>query len=118
MPWGEYGLLLGRALRLRCPVCGQGRIFRSWLGMYERCPRCDWRYEREEGYFTGATAINLVVSELVVAALVIPLAIMQTSPAVVIPLALTVPVLLPILGFRHSRSLWMALDLMLHPLGE
>ncbi len=118
MPWREYALLLGRALRLRCPVCGQGRIFRSGLGMYERCPRCGWRYEREEGYFTGATAINLVVSELVVAAAVIPLAIAQAPLALVIPLGVTVPVLLPILGFRHSRSLWMALDLMLHPLGE
>jgi uncharacterized protein (DUF983 family) len=118
MPWGEYALLLGRALRLRCPVCGQGRVFRTLFGMYERCPRCGWRYEREDGYFTGATAINLVISELVVVAAVIPLAINQAPLWLVILFGVTVPVLLPLLGFRHSRSLWMALDLALHPLAE
>ena len=33
-------LLLWRALRLRCPNCGGGPIFDSWLRMRGRCPRC------------------------------------------------------------------------------
>ena len=43
--------------------------------MYERCPVCGWRYEREEGYWTGAIAINLVITELLIALVAVPLAI-------------------------------------------
>ncbi len=117
MPWNDIRLLLGRALRLRCPLCGRGPLFRTWFGMYEHCPYCNWRYEREEGFFTGAMAINLVVSELLVAVVVIPLAAAQAPIVPTIAFGIAMPVLLPLLGFRHSRSLWMSLDLLLHPLG-
>ncbi|MBF6590838.1 MAG: hypothetical protein IVW57_09965, partial [Ktedonobacterales bacterium] len=68
-------VLLGRGLRLRCPNCGQGRLFRGVYAMRERCSVCGWVFEREEGYWTGAMAVNLVVSELIIAAFAIPLAI-------------------------------------------
>lgn len=123
MLWNDVVLLFGRAFRLRCPVCGRGPLFRTWFGMYERCPQCGYQYDRgEDGYFTGAMAINLVVSELVIAAVVIPLAILLAArPNLLIPvivLGITLPILLPVLGFRHTRSCWMALDLILHPRGQ
>src|SRR5713101_845297 len=39
--------LLGRALRLRCPRCGEGKIFRRLLTYSEHtsCPRCGLRYD-------------------------------------------------------------------------
>src|SRR5919199_3477879 len=39
--------LLGRALRLRCPRCGEGKIFRRLLtySEYPSCPRCGLRYD-------------------------------------------------------------------------
>ena len=41
-------------LAQRCPRCRQGKIFRGsvFLGfpkMYERCPACDLKFEREAG---------------------------------------------------------------------
>jgi uncharacterized protein (DUF983 family) len=47
----------------RCPRCRQGKIFRSsvFLGfpkMYERCPCCNLKFEREAGYFLGAMYIS------------------------------------------------------------
>ena len=45
-----------RALRLRCLNCGAGRLQARWFGLPERCPVCQVRLEREEGYFLGALA--------------------------------------------------------------
>lgn len=45
-----------------CPRCRAGKIFRKSLfffpKMYERCPACDLKFEREEGYFLGAMYIG------------------------------------------------------------
>jgi uncharacterized protein (DUF983 family) len=45
-----------------CPRCRAGKIFRKsvWLfpGMYERCPVCGLKYDREDGYFLGAMYIS------------------------------------------------------------
>jgi uncharacterized protein (DUF983 family) len=114
----DLWLLFSRALRLRCPVCGQGRMFHSWFKMNEECARCGWRFEREEGYFTGAMAINLVVAELVLCAAAIWLIADGVPLQVSIPIGIVVGCALPTLGWPYSRSLWVALDLVLHPLDE
>lgn len=109
-------ILFLRGLFLRCPMCGKGKLFKRWLTMYDRCPVCGFPYEREEGYFTGAMAINLVISELLVAAYIVPVAIMAgmyptTTPTVLLLIiGAPLPVLLPFLFFRHSRGLWMSVD--------
>ncbi|MCA1827180.1 MAG: hypothetical protein ABR567_16260 [Myxococcales bacterium] len=40
--------MLVRGLRLRCPRCGEGRIFRRWWTYteYRECQRCDLVYDR------------------------------------------------------------------------
>ena len=45
------GTLLSRALRLRCPICGQGPLFRSAFRMNNRCGGCglDWRRAMSDG---------------------------------------------------------------------
>jgi uncharacterized protein (DUF983 family) len=111
-----FSELLRRGIFLRCPVCGKGKLFRSAFGMHKQCPVCHFTYEREEGYFTSAIAIDLVVSELIVTAIALPLAANPTIPIIqallwCIPLA----ILLPVIFYRHSRSLWMSMDHFLHP---
>jgi uncharacterized protein (DUF983 family) len=34
----------GRALRGRCPCCGEGRLFRSYLKQVEACAACNERF--------------------------------------------------------------------------
>lgn len=109
-----------RGLRLRCPVCGKGKLFEHGFTMYKQCPVCHFTYEREEGYFTSAMAINLIVSELIIAAVVVPFSIAAgMNPNIpFIPLLLLgspLPIILPLLFFRHSRSLWMSIDHYLNP---
>src|SRR5947209_10969827 len=55
--------LIWRALRLRCPNCGRGHLLASWFRLRERCPVCQVWLEREEGYFVGAMALNIVIGE-------------------------------------------------------
>jgi uncharacterized protein (DUF983 family) len=108
--------LLIRGLLLRCPVCGKGKVFRSWFTMYEQCPVCHYTFEREVGYFTAAMALNLVVSELIVAAIVLPLSFNPTVPLVpLFLLGIPLAILLPFAFYRHSRCLWMSLDHFLNP---
>ena len=113
-------MLFLRALRQRCPVCGKGKLFRRWFTMYEQCPVCHFTYEREEGYFSSAMAINLVVSELIVTAAVVPFSIMAgLNPSIpFVPILLSgtpLPILLPILFFRPARAIWMGMDHLLNP---
>ena len=117
--WKRFRVLLVRALRLRCPVCGEGKLFRGFFKMYDDCPVCHFHYEREPGYYTGAIAVNLVVAELIIAAVTLPLAIDQNIPFVSLLIwGMTMPFLLPIIFFRHAKSFWMALDHLFHPVSN
>ncbi len=111
--------ILIRGLLLRCPNCGKGKLFRRGFTMYEKCPVCGWRYEREEGYWTGAVAVNLVVTELLIALVAVPLAVAlalaQKPITLLIIIGLPMPFILPLLFFRHAKSFWMSIDFMLHP---
>ena len=110
--------LLWRALILRCPRCGKGKLYRRGFTMYQVCPVCGWRFEREEGYWTGAMAVNLVVTELLIAATVVPLAFVGVPALPLLLVGIPVTVALPFLFYRHSKSFWMAIDFMLNPKRE
>jgi uncharacterized protein (DUF983 family) len=114
-------VLLVRALTRRCPYCGGGGIFQGWFGLRERCPTCGVRFEREDGYFLGAYAINLIVAEILGlgCALLIIFGTRFRDAALIWQeaLAVTLALGLPILFFPFSRTLWMALDLLVDPPG-
>ncbi|QBD81645.1 DUF983 domain-containing protein [Ktedonosporobacter rubrisoli] len=112
----DFLTLLARGLTLHCPICGKGKLFRSPFKMYERCPNCGLVYEREEGYFTSSMAINLVISELLIACFVVPLAANPNIPAIQLVIwGSPAPILLPLIFFHHSRGLWLSMDYYLHP---
>ena len=51
-------------LHERCPKCGQGQVFEKpahllkFPEMKERCSVCDYRFDREPGYFLGAMYLS------------------------------------------------------------
>ncbi len=109
------GQAIDRALRLRCPVCGQGRMFR---GMKERdaCPHCGFRFEREPGYFTNALIVNYVITCLPIFLIIAPVAFFGGfSVWSLLGVGLLVAIMLPILGFRYSKALWLAVDVVVRP---
>ena len=106
--------MFARALRLRCPRCGGGRVLASWFKLKQRCPTCDLAFERgeTEDYWLGAYAINLVVGETT--ALVGTLVYMyQTWPEMpyAVWVGVSLAVVMPIAFFPFSRTVWLAWDL-------
>ena len=114
--WPRLRTLCGRALARRCPLCGERGIFTNWWSLRDECPRCGHLFEREEGYFLGAYAVNLIVAELLTVVVLVALFVWTDASwilieAIVLPMAIG----LPILFFPYSRTLWMAIDLMADP---
>jgi uncharacterized protein (DUF983 family) len=117
----EYLQLLARGLLRRCPNCGQPNLFRHWFHMVDRCPQCGLYYEREEGYWTGAVAINTVITELVFFAMLVVIVIWTWPDVPLVPVliaAIALNVLFPLIFYPLSKTLWVAIDLALHPLEE
>src|SRR5438046_2660947 len=107
-------------LRQRCPRCFAGKVYRGLLDMNETCPVCGLRFEREEGYFTGAMYISYLLSLVLVFAIfgILWLLLPNGSLFAIGMLCLvTAAVYLPLVPvvFRYSRVLYMHLDRKLDP---
>jgi uncharacterized protein (DUF983 family) len=107
----RFRTLLFRALALRCPLCGQGKLFAGWLAMHKTCPHCGAVFEREPGFFLGSIYINYGLTALVVA-IAYPLLLfngwVRETPLLIAAVAFTVA--FPILLFPWARSLWLGFD--------
>jgi uncharacterized protein (DUF983 family) len=118
-PTPSFSRMMGRALLRRCPVCGSGGLFRRWVHMVERCPRCGFLFERYDGQFIGAVGMNTIVT---FGALLITLVVgfVVTSPDIaVVPLlvaGLAIAALLPVIFYPFSKTTWLAVDLAMSPL--
>lgn len=58
-------LTLWRGLRLRCPACGEGRLFRGYLKLSAACPRCGADFGRAETADVAPYVTVFVVGVLV-----------------------------------------------------
>lgn len=113
------GTILRRGFTKRCPVCGQGHLFRHWLRMVHACPRCGLRFRRVPGHWLGSWFLNICVAQtVVVLILVIGVAATYPDPPMVALTILTVVGALaaPLLFFPFSRTIWSAIDLAMVPL--
>jgi len=108
-------------LRYRCPRCRQGPIFRNftlrgWLSMYENCPVCGLKFEREQGYFVGALYISYGLSILPVLALVLTFwRVAHWSYGTSLAGATVAYLPLVPLVVRLSRVIWIYIDRTLDP---
>jgi len=107
------GQMLWRGFTKRCARCGSGHLFRRWFTMVDDCPRCGLHFEREQGYWTGAIAINFICVGAVFAVSFL-VAMILTVPDVPVPLMLAIFVPLTVLGpivwYPFSKTIWVAVD--------
>lgn len=87
--------------------------------MVEDCPRCGLHFERIEGHWIGALGLNTIVS---FGAILVTLSVglIATLPDVpVLPLVLSnvaVAVIVPVVFYPFSRTLWTGVDIAMRPL--
>jgi uncharacterized protein (DUF983 family) len=107
------GLMLWRGLTRRCARCGGGKLFTRWFRMAPDCPHCHLHYEREQGYWLGAVAINTGVVGLLFAIVLIVFSAL-TIPDIpwVVLLLVEVPIMAigPALFYPYSKTIWVAVD--------
>ena len=103
----------GRALLLRCPRCGQGKVFRRFVLMNRDCPSCDLGFDRGDGYWLGSMMFNMAFAMGTVI-VVFLLVLLLTSPDpnwdLTIILVVVSALLSPLLFFPFSRTLWIAAE--------
>ncbi len=82
-------------------------MFRSPVHMHARCPRCDYQFDKGNGYFLGAMYASYGISLAVCGAQTIALLLAGASTAVTIVAAIaTACVVGPCLAFPYSRCAW------------
>ena len=105
--------VLIRGLRKRCPRCGERRIFDGFFRLIGRCPTCDLRFEREEGGFLGAMALNYAVAIgfwLVVMVIGVALTVPVVPVAPLLAMSIGVLTVVPVWFYPRSKTLWAAIE--------
>ncbi len=103
--------LIRRGLRLRCPACGEGKVFRNWFSMNDPCLECGRRFDREPGYLLGSIYFNYGVTALLVVVIYFALYFSGTLTNNQRLVALGIfSLMFPLWFFRYARALWIAFD--------
>jgi len=105
------GVLLLRALRLRCPRCGGAPIFRGWFSMHNECQVCGRRFNRDAGYLLGSIYFNYGITATLVVILYFAMFfgdVLADNQRLLVLSAFAI--LFPTWFFRYARALWIAFD--------
>jgi uncharacterized protein (DUF983 family) len=104
-------LLVARAIRLRCPACGRGKIFAGWFTMHDACPHCGRPFLRGPGFFLGSIYFNYFVTALLVTVIYFAFFFSELlTDRQLLVLTLALALAFPIWFFRYARALWIAFD--------
>jgi len=84
--------------------------------MAPRCAACGLRFERAQGYWVGAIYVNYAVTvAIALAGALLLWGVAGISTADQLWLWLAFVVVFPLWFFRYSRSLWLAIELLINP---
>lgn len=87
--------------------------------MVDRCPECSFMFERLEGHWIGAIAINTVAVIGLMLAMIVGTMIItypDLLPLQLIPALLVVGALGPFVFYPASKTIWTAVDIWMRPL--
>src|SRR5262245_63903662 len=116
IPGTLSSLNLRTFFKLRCPVCGKGKLFRGYLDTPERCPECGYYFMRETGYFLPHAPISYLgivfVAFLVWA--ILHFVFGMESDFVVLAAMIGVAGAVASWSNRYTKMMWILIDLWLH----
>ena len=101
--------------RQKCPRCSDGKMFRGLFKMNTTCPKCGFKFERQEGYFTSAIFIGNFLYALIVAPTLMIMTINEKPIWKIVAVLGGFSVIAIPLIFRYSRVIWQHVDFMIHP---
>ena len=109
--------VLSRALKLRCPACGQSSLIQRPFHIKHHCSSCCSLFKREEGFFVGAILANVISTEFIILVVCLfSLLVLGASYQTVLVVLFIVALTFPLLFFHHSWSLWLAFDYLIESL--
>ncbi len=102
-------------LTCKCPNCEKGKIFKKFGNpflfrmskMNTKCNECNFKFEKEPGFFFGAMFVSyaLVAAEMI-ASVILYKFILDFPYINVLILTIVTAVFLSTINFRISRSIW------------
>ncbi|MGR7812903.1 DUF983 domain-containing protein [Lacinutrix undariae] len=106
------------ALSCKCPSCKEGKIFKSKGNilllnipeMNDRCVVCDYKFEREIGFFYGAMFVSyaLAAGQMIIG-LVVFWHYMDLPPLYVFFIIVLIIIMMSTINYRLARSIWIYL---------
>lgn len=117
------GHMLARGLVRRCARCGgRGAFLTGWYAMADRCQTCGLAWRRNmDGFQLGAAAINIILTGgSLIAVMGVGVALTYPEPPVLplVALVSSVAILVAVLGYPISYTVWLAVDLAMNPLSD
>lgn len=105
------GSVLKNAARLRCPRCGEGRLYAKWFAMEKTCTGCGLDIAKKPGYYLGSTYINYgFTSVSLLIAYVGGSFGAGIEDRILVPCCVSWAIVFPLSFFRHARALWLGID--------
>lgn len=113
--------MMWRGVRLHCPLCnGRHAWFSGWFKQEKACRTCGFKWERGNvGFETGSMTINIIITFGLIAATVLTVTLATVPDIPVTPLMVAlaaVGLLVPILIFPITHTIWSACDLTMNRL--
>lgn len=99
-------------LRMRCPRCLQGRLFRDAFRMNDPCTVCGMVVQREQGYFLGAMYISYGIASVILISVFFTIQALRPDWSGFLVAGLAVALYVPLVPavYRYSRVLWVYFD--------
>ncbi|MFV9550146.1 DUF983 domain-containing protein [Algibacter sp. PT7-4] len=106
------------ALNCKCPNCKKGHMFSNKGNillfnipkMHNTCLVCNYKFERETGFFFGAMFVSYALAAAqMIASLMVFWYFIDLSPLRVFAIIVVIAFLLSTINFKLSRSIWIYL---------
>lgn len=102
--------ILARGLRLRCPCCAHGPLFKSTFEPHEHCVACGERFEREPGQSFGAVYVTCgMTCVLLTAGFAATRTFTSLTMAQQLWIWMPVAVLSPLALARRAHGVWISI---------
>jgi uncharacterized protein (DUF983 family) len=98
--------LVRRTLMRRCPVCGKGKMFRSYFAMNERCASCGSIFWKNEGEWMGPMVMDYTAAGAAALLTWLATSWFDLSELMQFLLPVAATVVAGVIAIPWSRSLW------------